>query len=186
MPKHTSPQATTSSEPKQRKGAPYGGPSRGEGKAPEADKPLKDAATTTHATPKAAHTGWAGYGKRRALRAAVDGVDEELYGHLLRKFAFVPRTSELLVVMSRTAQAFFKGFDCSEVSEMDLYKRTVRTIALAMDIPEEEEQCRQHLKSGAQAEAREKHAKFVAEGKAGHKGLFGGMMSLPHRPKTGP
>lgn len=110
--------------------------------------------------------GWRGFcdggsARRRLLRKSVPGVDEELLGHLLRKFAFVTRTAELMVTMSRTAQAFFKGFDCSEWTEMEIYRTTVLTIAAAMDIPMEEEMCRQHLKGKANGEAREAHADMM-------------------------
>lgn len=108
-------------------------------------------------------------------------MDEELLGHLLRKFAFVTRTAELMVTMSRTAQAFFKGFDCSELSEMEVYRITVLTIAAAMDIPMEEELCRQHLKSKAQGEAREAHADMM-KGELGKVKSFLGMARTARLP----
>lgn len=125
--------------------------------------------------------GVGGAARRKLLRREVPGVDEELLGHLLRKFAFVTRTAELMVTMSRTAQAFFKGFDCSELSEMEVYRITVLTIAAAMDIPMEEELCRQHLKSKAQGEAREAHADMM-KGELGKVKSFLGMARTARLP----
>ena len=125
--------------------------------------------------------GLGGAAKRRLLRKEVPDVDQELLGHLLRKFAFVTRTPELMVTMSRTAQAFFKGFDCSELTEMEIYRTTVLTIAAAMDIPLEEEMCRQHLKSRAQSEARESHAGMM-KGELGKVKGFLGMARTARLP----
>lgn len=160
-----------------RKGAPYRGPSRGEGTAPEADKPVKQEAVIKHCPPARGAAigpkGPLGSSRRKLLRKEVPGVDGELLGHLLRKFAFVPRTAELMVVMSRTAQAFYKQFDCSEYSELELYKTTVFTITAAMDVPEEEEMCRQHLKSKSLGEAREAHADMMKGDLGSVKNMFG-------------
>jgi len=111
--------------------------------------------------------------RRRLIRKSVPAVDSELLGHLLRKFAFIPRTAELMVIMSRTAQAYFKGFDCSDLTELELYRVTVMTITAAMDVPEEEEECRQHLKSKDLGEARTAHAKMMKGNLGTVKNIFG-------------
>lgn len=160
-----------------RKGGAYAGPSRGEGPAPEHEKPVKAKCDETFVPDRRArifgNKNVVGMASRKKLRKEVPGVDSELLGHLLRKFAFVPRTAELMVVMSRTAQAFYKGFDLSEWTELELYKTTVMTITAAMDIPDEEEACRQHLKSKSLGEAREAHAKMMKGQLGTVKNIFG-------------
>lgn len=111
-------------------------------------------------------------------------MDSELLGRLLRKFAFVPRTATVLGAMSREAQAYFKGFDCSEWTELELYRTTIMTITAAMDIPEEEELCRQHLKSESQEKAREAHAKMM-KGQLGSTRSFFGVSKAAVLPGVG-
>lgn len=160
-----------------RKGGAYAGPSRGEGQAPEHEKPAKakcGEAFVPHRRDRIfGNKNLVERGARKKLRKEVPGVDSELLGHLLRKFAFVPRTAELMVVMSRTAQAFYKGFDLSEWTELELYKTTVMTITAAMDIPDEEESCRQHLKSKPLGEAREAHARMMKGHLGNVRNIFG-------------
>lgn len=160
-----------------RKGGAYAGPSRGEGPAPEHEKPVKAKCDETFVPDRRVrilgNKNLVGRGARKKIRREVPCVDDELLGHLLRKFAFVPRTAELMVVMSRTAQAFYKGFDLSEWTELELYKTTVMTITAAMDIPDEEEACRQHLKSKSLGEAREAHAKMMKGHLGNVRNIFG-------------
>jgi hypothetical protein len=145
--------------------------------APEAEKPLKVLETSEFVPHRRermmGNKNIIGGNRRRLCRQAVTSVDNELLGHLLRKFAFIPRTADLMVVMSRTAQAYYKGFDCSDLTELELYKVTVKTITAAMDVPEEEEECRQHLKSRELGEARDAHVKMMKGNLGTVKNIFG-------------
>lgn len=159
-----------------RKGGVYAGPSRGTGGSPDADKPSKEMASTIFkpgGTRRTIGGSIAAWRARKLMRQEVPCVDPELLGRLLRKFAFVPRTPTALGAMSREAQAYFKGFDCSEWTELELYRATVMTITAAMDIPEEEELCRQHLKSEGQEKAREAHAKMMKGQLGNTRSIFG-------------
>lgn len=122
-----------------------------------------------------------GFWERRSARNKPVLVIEDLYWFLVGEFAFVPRTAEVLRQMKAKSKQFLAMHDITGLSLQFQYQMVMATITRCMDIPHEEQLCRQALKNDVANEERVKQQKLVTSGIAGKSGFgfFGTNHALP-------
>lgn len=92
----------------------------------------------------------------------VDGIDMELLSYLRLEFAFQPRTALVLQSMRKKAKAFYSRFDMTNWMDSEVFAVTAKTIAMAMDITQEEETVLAHLKNVGQSKMRHTHHRMMS------------------------
>lgn len=145
-----------------------------------ADKPVL--IETTH---NVARGGKMGFSERRQARQKPLLVISDLYWFLLGEFAFVPRTADVLRQMRAKSKQFLAMHDLTGLTLQCQYQMVVNTITRCMDVPTEEQLCRQALKNEAANEERLKQQKMVTTGQVGRSGFgfFGTNHGLPAQKK---
>lgn len=113
------------------------------------------------------------YDERRRRRLYVEKADYALLNHLKMEAMFRPRTPALMLALKMKARKFLEKFDLSEAFPHELVEMVANSVAIAMDISEEEEGVRQHLKHPQQSILRAKHALMLREGYVGARRPYG-------------
>jgi hypothetical protein len=106
-------------------------------------------------------------------------VERELLCHLQDKALFMPRQPELLLTLKREADKYLRDYDISDCDPEELLAMKARCVAAAMNVPEFEQQARQHLKGGLKNVEMHKATALVREGRVGRIGWFGKVAKLP-------
>jgi len=132
---------------------------------PSDDKPEKVVVHVTEQT-RAPFKGLKHRAARADARHWTTDADEELANVLRLKALYVPRSASLRLRLKAAAEQYLRKFDKGALAEPE-YVLINRAVCAAMDITEEEEYLRQHMKNNKQEELRLKQAKMSATGELG-------------------
>jgi hypothetical protein len=116
--------------------------------------------------------------KRTLRKSACSNADPELVSYLRNRFAFKPRTADIWEAMHSKLSKYLETFDLKHLTETEVYHLTVKAVAAAVPIPEEEQRVRAGLKDEATLQEMEKHRKCFQEGNLGR---TGGIIKTEHR-----
>jgi hypothetical protein len=116
--------------------------------------------------------------KRTLRKSACSTADPELVSYLRNRFAFKPRTADIWEAMHSKLSKYLETFDLKNLTETEVYHLTVRAVAAAVPIPEEEQRVRAGLKDEATLQEMEKHRKCFQDGNIGR---TGGIIKTEHR-----
>nr|UHS72259.1 MAG: hypothetical protein 1 [Tombusviridae sp.] len=123
--------------------------------------------------------------KKRGLRALDKRwCDEELTNYLRMEFAFQERTPDTLRLMHNRLSKHLRQYDTSQFTQKEVYEISINVVDAAMRISEHEQRVRAGMKNETAVDEMRKNNKFVTQGLAGRKGLFGKVVALPTSTKA--
>jgi len=121
------------------------------------------------------------FSERRKLRKEPLPAVDELVFKLKLEAMFRVRSPELLLQLKNKAMRFLESYDCSHLTNRNIFNIVANAVGEAMNVGQEEADVRQALKNSEQNKETNKQAKLLKEGVVGNVG-FGPFKKAVHLP----